>query len=147
MDSGDYGVIGFWVFTAAAVVASSWSRSRREAEKHETLRRIVEKTGTIDEAKLQELFKAPTEPQSRPGGGYRALRITGTIIMFAGAVPALFGIVAAMFGEKSRNPPPPDFAIGMLSIAACVLVLGLGVFYSSRFAEPPQATRNYPPAI
>src|SRR5688500_15427186 len=45
----DFGALGFWIFIAAIIVAGIWSKSRREAEKHETLRRMVEKTGTIDE--------------------------------------------------------------------------------------------------
>ena len=52
MDAGS----GFWIFMAAIVVAGIWKEQREKAEKHETLRRIVEKTGTLDEAKLKELF-------------------------------------------------------------------------------------------
>ena len=48
---------GFWIFIAAIVVAGIWKDARAKAEKHETLRRIVEKTGTVNEAQLKELFQ------------------------------------------------------------------------------------------
>jgi hypothetical protein len=147
MDSGDFGALGFWIFVAAIVVAGSWSSSRREAEKHETLRRIVEKTGTIDEAKLKELFSTADDRESKPGGGYRALRVSGTILMFLGIVPAILGTGAGLLGGRAGVPPAPtEFVLGMLSISACMVVLGLGVFFSSRFAEPPPGSQNEPPA-
>jgi hypothetical protein len=146
MDSADFGALGFWIFIASIAIAGMWSSSRREAEKHETVRRIVEKTGVVDEAKLKELFSRAEAPQSPPGGGYRALRITGTIIMFIAAVPAIFGTLALIvrtMGLLSESKlPPPDFVVGTLMISACILVVGLGVFFSSRFAEPPAGARN-----
>lgn len=147
MVSGDFGALGLWIFIASIIVASIWSSSRREAEKHETLRRIVEKTGVIDEAKLKELFSPAEDQKSNPGGGYRALRITGTIIMFIGAVPGIFGtmgLLSQIVGWPS--PAPLSFVRGALLISACIVVLGLGVFFSSRFAEPPAGTRTEPPA-
>jgi hypothetical protein len=59
----------FWIFIAVVVWASTWEKARRNAEKHETLRRIIEKTGTIDEAKLKELFAPPPvrSPATRLG--------------------------------------------------------------------------------
>jgi hypothetical protein len=147
MDSGDFGSLGLWIFIASTIVASSWSKSRREAEKHETLRRIVEKTGVIDEAKLKELFSPANDEKSNPGGGYRALRITGTIIMFIGAAPAIFFGTAGLFCFFGVIPPPPrGEMVAMLSIPVGIMVLGLGVFFSSRFAEPPPDFRNQPPA-
>ena len=145
MDS-DFGALGFWIFIAAIIVASTWSSSRREAEKHETLRRILEKTGRIDEEKLKELFKAEPAEQRKPGAGYRALRIAGTIIMFIGAVPAILGTAGLLSESFGVPPPPPDFVVGALLIAAGITVVGLGVFFSSRFAEPPPASQNQPPA-
>jgi len=149
MVSGEYGALGFWIFIAVIVVAGIWEKSRREAERHETLRRIVEKTGTVDEVKMKELFRPAEEPKSKskPGRGYRALRITGTILMFCGAVPAIFGIAAGLFaGKAGVETVPPDFVIGMLSISLCLVMLGLGLFFSSRFAEPPADSRSEPPA-
>ena len=92
---------GFWIFIAAIVVAGMWKDARQKAELHETLRRIVEKTGTVDEVKLKELFTEASE-ESTPGYGYRAARVTGTIAMFVGAAIATFFWIVAGFGKGSK---------------------------------------------
>jgi hypothetical protein len=132
--------MGFWIFLAAIIVASIWASARQKAEKHETLRRIVEKTGTIDEAKLKELFKEEPSDEWKPGAGYRVLRIWGTIIMFIGAGIAMFFLIPTLFGS------PIEWWFGGLAISAGIAMLGLGIFFSSRFAEPPPGSRNDPPA-
>jgi hypothetical protein len=145
MDSGG----GFWIFIAAVVVGGMWYEARQKAEKHETLRRIVEKTGTIDEAKLKELFSAAPSDGGRPGGGYRALRVWGTIIMFAGAGMATFFLLAAALGKViGATEMFRDIAgwIAGVSISVGVVILGMGMFLSSRFAERPPGQRNEPPA-
>jgi hypothetical protein len=129
MGPGDIGALGFWLFVAALVVGGMWKESRQQAEKHETLRRIVEKTGVIDEARLKELF-SPAE-EAKPSASYRGLRIAGTIIMFAGAGMAMFFLIPTLIGN------PIEWWYGGLAIAAGISLLGLGVFFSSRFAEPP----------
>jgi hypothetical protein len=67
------GDVGFRIFIAARVVAGIWHDAQEKAAKHETLRRLVEKTGTIDEAKLKELFD-DTQSDSKPGYAYRGRR-------------------------------------------------------------------------
>ena len=130
MSPFDFGALGFWMFVAALVVAGIWKEARQQAEKHETLRRLVEKTGTIDEARLKELFSAAPGEETRPGGGYRALRIIGTILMFlAPGLAIIFVTIGIMFGDRQ--------AFAALAIAAATALVGLGVFFSSRFAEPP----------
>ena len=134
MVSGDFGAVGFWIFIAAIIVVSSWSKSRREAEKHETLRRIVENTGVIDEAKLKELFAEPSE-ESKPGAGWRALRVSGTVVLFVAAGIATFFLIAAGLGQVFGQVI--DWWWGGLAIAGGVAMVGLGLFFASRFAEPP----------
>jgi hypothetical protein len=131
---------GFWIFVGAIIVASIWASARQKAEKHETLRRIVEKTGTIDEAKLRELFKEGPSEEPKPGADYRALRIWGTIIMFVGAGIALVFLLPTLFWS------PIEWWYGGLAISAGIAMVGLGIFFSSRFAEPPPGTRSEPPA-
>jgi hypothetical protein len=132
--------MGFWIFIGAIIVASIWSRARQRAEKHETLRRIVEKTGTIDEANLRVLFKEGSSEQGKPGAQYRALRIWGTIIMFIGAGFAMCLSIPIAFGNHVER------GFGGLGIAVGIVILGLGVFFSSRFAEPPSGSLNDPPS-
>jgi hypothetical protein len=130
MSPFDFGAVGFWLFVAALLVGGMWKETRQQAEKHETLRRLVEKTGTIDEARLKELFSAAPAEESRPGSSYRALRITGTILMFlAAGLAIIFATIGIMFGDRE--------ALAALAIAAATALVGLGVFFSSRFAEPP----------
>jgi hypothetical protein len=100
----DWGGAAFWIFIAAIVVAGTWEKIRRNAEKHATLRTIIEKTGTVDEEKLKELFSArsfDSEP-STAGAGYRMLRIWGIVVMgIAGGSAVLFTVVG-QFGGVPR---------------------------------------------
>lgn len=149
MDSDGVGALGFWIFIAAMVIGGIWADARKKAEKHETLRRIVEKTGTIDEAKLRELFKEEPAVPQKPGGGYRALRILGTIIMSIGAgFLTCFLVVAGLLHWFGVAGPFKE-KVGMFAaFGACagIAVFGLGVFFSSRFAQRPDGARNEPPA-
>ncbi len=145
MDSG----WAFWIFIAAVVVASIWSSSRKQAEKHETLRRIVEKTGTIDEARLKDLFSDPLSEESKPGYVYRGLRVWGTVVLFAAAGIATFFLIAGVLGNAFGPPSLFDDStalIGGLAASAGIAILGLGLFFSSRFVEPPPGARSEPPA-
>lgn len=152
MEHGGFGPVwGFWIFLAAIIVASTWAKSRRESEKHATLRQIVERTGTLDEARMRELFKTDPVEQSRPGTGYRALRVTGTIVMFIGIGLLTFFLgfaaLAVMFGDTGAMAPR-DRAGMLAAFAACagITMFGYGLFFASRFAEPPPpANRNDPP--
>jgi len=149
MFQGDLSALGFWIFIAAIIVASTWASSRRKAEEHETLRRIVEKTGEIDEARLKELFKEDPSDESAPGYAYRGLRIGGTIVMFLGAAIATFFWIVAGFGKAlghTRMFDDGTWLIAAFAAPAGIAMLGLGLFFSSRFATPPPGTRNEPPA-
>jgi hypothetical protein len=143
----DVGALGFWLFVAALLVGGIWADSRKKAERHETLRRIVEKTGTIDEAKLRELFEEETD-ETKPGYAYRGLRIVGTIVMFVAAALATFIVIAAtlakLFGPVAMLADIHTALIMFLSVSAALGVAGLGLFFSARFATPPP--NNEPPA-
>lgn len=138
----------FWIFVAAVAVGGMWADTRLKAEKHETLRRIVEKTGTIDEVRLRELF-GDGAAETKPGYAYRGLRITGTITLFLAAAIALAFVVATGFGKTFG---PPQFMSNVtplifgLSVSAGVAVIGLGLFFSARFATPPLEAGSQPPA-
>lgn len=130
----DWGGAAFWIFIAAVAVAGTWEKIRKNAEKHATLRTIIEKTGTVDEAKIKELFSQPANDwlKSTPGDGYRALRVGGTIIMGIGAALAIFFLVMGQFSVISSHAS----TIGA-SIAAAVVFVGMAFFFSSRYAQPP----------
>ena len=139
------GAAGFWIAIAAMFIASGWFRSRREEMKHETIRRIVEKGGQIDEEQLKALLQPPTPDWSHnawmrvpaPGGGYRALRILGALTLFAAAGLAAFaGIMVAIaarvavFLDVSDLWPVFPVAIGLA-------IFGCGLFFCSRFLPKP----------
>jgi hypothetical protein len=141
MDHGhlDIGGAAFWIFLAVVLWASHWEKARRNAEKHETLRRIIEKTGAIDEATLKEVFAPPPasdwwkSPPSVPGSGARALRITGCIFMGIGAALATFSAIIRLFGSPSGQN---GSTIG-LAMSFAIIFLGLAIFFSSRYASRP----------
>ena len=131
---------GFWIFIAAIVVAGIWKDSRAKAEKHETLRRIVEKTGTVNEAQLKELFSEPPSKESKPGYNYRAARVTGAIVLSISAAMATFFLIAVILGKVFGLTGMFEDITGLiagLAISAGVAIFGLGIFFSSRFCEPP----------
>lgn len=141
----DLGGAAFWIFIAVIVAASAWERTRRNAEKHETLRRIIEKTGVIDETKLKELFAPPPAvdwwrvPSAPAGGGYRALRIIGTIVMGIGAALAVMAVLMRIFGPASAQT-----GAGIaLPMAAAIAFLGLAIFLASRYASPPPRDQEH----
>jgi hypothetical protein len=140
---------GFWIFIASIIVAGIWQSARAKAEKHETLRRIVEKTGTVDEAKLKELFSEADSEESKPGYVYRGLRVWGTVVLFLGAGVATFFLIAAGLGKVLGATVMFNDINGLiagLAASAGIAMLGLGLFVSSRFVEPPPGTRSEPPA-
>lgn len=136
-----FGAVAFWLALAAVLIASGWFKARSEALKHETLRRLAEKTGQVDEAQLRLLFTPPPPapfvcaPPLVPGASYRGLRIVGVIVASLG----LGGIV--MFWLLRTIAEIPDALIGV-AVSSGVVVLGLGLFASSRFAERPAQTRD-----
>jgi hypothetical protein len=146
MDHGNsFGALGaaaFWIFIGIAAWASQWARSRRNTEKHETMRRIIDKTGTVDEARLKELFNSePSDWMSnmmmmrrpdKPGDGYRGLMVGGTIVLSIAAGIALLFLIMGQAGVI----PQKAMIIGMA--AACVpAMVGCGLFFATRFVERP----------
>jgi hypothetical protein len=132
--AASWGVVAFWLFIAAVSVAGVWEKSRRNAEKHETLRRIVEKTGSVDEAKLKELFHSPVSlDASNPGEIYQGLRIGGTVVLCVAVGLAAFFYVTGHAGALPRQVQ----IIGLAS-SGIVAMIGVGLFLSSLFVEPPR---------
>lgn len=129
------GAAAFWLALAAVIIAGGWFKTRSEALKHETLRRLAEKSGQVDEAQLRLLLAPPPAPPmvcappSLPGSGYRGLRIGGVLI-------ASLGLGGILIFSLLRTIVGPDAFVGV-AISSGVVVLGIGFFVSSRFAERP----------
>jgi hypothetical protein len=127
----------FWIALAGVIIAGGYFRSLREATKHETLRRIVEKTGHVDENQFNTLFApAPSvwlPPGPKPAGaGYRALRILGTVFMFIAMGLVAFFTIFAQTGTQHWNA----VIIGYAG-SSVVLLFGAGLFFASQFMPKP----------
>ncbi len=138
-----FGAAGFWLAVAAMIVAVVWSRSRREQMKHETLRRIVEKTGQVDEEQLKALFQPPAtdswlrQSEPSPGAGYRALRILGVLtVVFAVGLAAFAGLMLVFAARFADFPDELDLW-PVFPIAIGIAIFGCGLFYCSRFLPKP----------
>jgi hypothetical protein len=139
------GVVAFWVAVAAVLIAGGWFKSRGEAQRQETLRTIIEKTGAVDEALLRQLFPAPPafDPSAwgrkSPGAGYRALKVLGTIAMCVAVGLILF--FTPLWLRGIEDDAMVGAAIGVVTLAA-----GAGFFLAARFAErPPERQDSVPP--
>jgi hypothetical protein len=129
-------VAAMWVSIAAVVIMIGWFRSKNEAQKHQTFRTIVEKTGAVDEAQLKLLFDTrppPLDgaPRIRPGRW-----VLAAIAMFVAIclLIVLGWTVLSMF-ELTPNLP---LAGALWSVLVCVL--GVGFFwFSARLANRASA--------
>jgi hypothetical protein len=127
------GVVAFWIAVGAIVVAGGYFRFRSEQAKHETLRWIVEKTGQVEEGQFKALFTPPPSPWLAPGpgrvgGGYRALRVFGALVMFIAGGVAVFFTIFSQTGVRHWDA----VLIGYAS-ASVVFLVGAGLFFCSRF--------------
>ena len=123
------GVVAFWVAVAAVLVAGGWFKMRSEAEKHATLRTIIERTGTVDEEQLRSLLGAPARPPARPGDLFAFLRIVGTI-----AICVAIGLIA-FFTPLWLKGIENDAEVGV-GFGAVLGAAGVGFFLASRYVDP-----------
>ena len=124
-------VVVFWIALAAVLITGSWFKSRNDAEKHATLRAIIEKNGMVDEAQLRALF-GPVAVQRRPGDLHAFLRIIGTIVVSTAVGLLLF------FTIYRQAVNAEDGTIGLAS-TLIVAAAGVGFFLSSRWVDPRRA--------
>jgi hypothetical protein len=135
MEIINLGSAAFWMMVAAIVIAGDWLRVRREALRHETLQRIIEKTGHLEEAQLKALFQPPTPGwfrQPSPGAGFRLVRVLGTIVISVALGLTVFFCIFWLTG-----PARHDSALLGFASASLIAMVGIGLFFSSRFLPPP----------
>jgi hypothetical protein len=135
------GAAAFWISLASFLIAAMYFRSRNEVTKHETLRQIVEKTGRVEESQFKSLFDAPP-PNAftripAPGGGSRALRVFGTLLLFVAAGLFIFFTILGSSGAVQWSRA--EIGYGAASLVA---LLGAGLFFASRFLPPPPAVNE-----
>jgi hypothetical protein len=127
----DWGVVAFWIAVAAVLIAGGWFKSRNDAQKYATLRAIIEKNGTADEAQVRALFGNPPA-QPGPGDFCALLRVIGTIVIATAVGLLLF------FTIYRQAVNVEDGTIGLAS-TLIVAAVGVGFFLSSRWVDPRRA--------
>jgi hypothetical protein len=131
------GAAAFWISLALVVIAAMFFRWRSEQTKHETLRQIVEKTGQVNEAQLKSVFEPAPSVFNRvppPGGGSRAMRIIGLLMIFIAA-----GTVIQFTVLGWTSVQPWSRALVGCGSASIVALIGLGLILGSRILPQPQS--------
>ena len=141
------GAAAFWISLAAVLIAGGYWKIRSEARKHETLLRLVERTGQLDEQQIKLLFPPPPPPPLSPTAGgphsmytagvpargeaRQAWLVLGAIVLsLAVGLTVLFWIVFT-FGNESQQENV-IWGFGWAGLVACV---GIGFLIASRFCS------------
>ena len=142
----ELGAAAFWIFVAACVVAGIWRQKNSEAIRHETLRQLIAKEQKLDEEQIEKLLNpahgfdwAAFQEHSHmaPGSGYRTLRIFGSIAIFLS-----FGLAIAAAWQHFLLGQINDAVLGLGTAASILIMIGIGLFFSSRFAPKPPKNEN-----
>src|SRR6187549_1589818 len=113
--------------------------------KYDTIVRLAEKTGRIDEEQFKLLFPPPGPLPPHwfapppPGNGRMVLRVFGTILMFAGT-----GLVVAILLLSAHYRGMLDASVGRLVSGILLAFLGAGLFIAGRFAPARREDREVP---
>ena len=130
----------FWIALAAVIVSGRWLKARREAMKYDTVVRLAEKTGRIDEEQFKLLFPppGPLPPHwfapPAPGNGRMVLCVFGAILL-----STALGLVTVFLVPALRNQVIPG-----IGFAVVLAFFGVGLFIASRFAPPRRGDREAP---
>jgi hypothetical protein len=142
----ELGVAAFWLFIAACVVAGIWRQKNSEAIRHETLRQLIAKEQKLDEEQIEKLLNPPRgsgwgafqeHSHMAPGSGYRTLRIFGSITIFLS-----FGLAVAAAWMGFLHGQINNDVEGAITAAVILISIGIGLFFSARFAPKPPKDEN-----
>ena len=135
------GAAAFWIALAAVLIAGGWHKARREQLKHETLLKLIEKTGQLDEAQVKLLFPPPppSPPPHWPPAWHkspdptatkRGLQGLGAVVVSIAAGLAVLATVIMIFGDVAQKKG----AVVGFGMAGLIAMLGIGFFFASKFA-------------
>jgi|SRR5690606_3955808 len=120
-----------FIFIGAVCVAGIWAETRKESERQETLRRLLDKGDKLAEQQLRDLVQSVDQRRHRHGesdfrvDGARGFRVAGTLVVFAGvAMMIVFGLLHLL--------RPDDDMLPVVVIGFGVAVFGTGFFVCSR---------------
>jgi len=145
----------FWIALAAVFIASFWRKKNTEQMKHETVRLLIQKDGTVDPDMVKELLN-PTPPpppqwspevaamfglrKREPGESRRYMRVSGAILMIAGpGVGAMFAAIGLTrtFGITDNNDitaGESSLLIAMgIGVTVALVLLGVALYTASQF--------------
>ena len=146
------GAAAFWISLAAVLIAGGYWKVRSEARRHETLLRLVERTGQLDEQQVKLLFPPPpphppmtaaaaarhsmwTGSAPAPGEARKAWLVLGVILLSLAVGLTVFFAVVLNAGTAPQKEGVV-WGFGWAGLIACV---GIGFLVASRFcsrAEP-----------
>jgi hypothetical protein len=116
--------LAFWGFIGVCVFAGTWDSIRKREAQHETVRRLIESGGKIDQALLEKLSLVADSGDSRPD---QALKITGLWILPVAPGIAVLGIFIGMISPEALYP--------LLGVAGLLLCMGIGFFVAGKIAS------------
>ena len=113
------GMLGFWLFIAAIVVAGIWSDSKRKESQQETLRRVVESGQDVDIEVIDRLIgRSDAAKQARD------LKVAGLITGAAGVGLAVFGLFLGTFDDNAM--------MALIGVGAMIVLVGGGLLLAAR---------------
>ena len=142
----ELGAAAFWLFLAIVIVAGIWGKKHSEAMRHETLRLLIAKEQKLDDAQIAKLLNPETGPnwmmwQQRPyyppGTVYRNLRFWGILVIFIA-----LGLTIADLWRGIVFGVHDGFVSGSAIAIPIMAMIGIGLFFGSRFAPKPPKDEN-----
>jgi hypothetical protein len=133
------GAAAFWIALAAVLITGGYFNFRRERLRQETLLRLVEKTGQLDEQQIRALYPPPPPLPAHVWGppeypdGRRILKVFGTVALSFAAGLAIFFLILFNMG----TPGMQLNAIWGFAWSALIACFGVGLFVAARFVRPP----------
>jgi hypothetical protein len=138
------GAAAFWISLAAVLIAGGYFSSRKEALKHETLLRLVERTGQLDEQQVKALFPSPAPlpphwfAKPDPGKGRLGLQVFGTIVLALAIGLAVFFAIYVLLAQTGMR----EWVTLGFSWAGLVACIALGFLAAARFTPDKPAGRE-----
>jgi hypothetical protein len=136
------GAAAFWISIFGFFIAMGWFKQRADERRQETLLRIIERTGQVDEEQMKMLFPPPPahrfDPNNlpwlrppAPGETRSHLRIAGTIMVSVAFGAGFFAYMLSLGAETQRGA-----ALVFFGIAGLMACIGVGLFIAALYFPP-----------
>ncbi len=138
------GAAAFWIAVAAVLISGGYFQFRRERLRQETLLRLVERTGQLDEQQIKAVFPPPPPMPAHVWGppeypdGRRILKVFGTVALSIAIGLGIFFSILFNMGNLGQQEDA-IWGFGWSALLAC---FGVGLFVAARFVRPPIKTQH-----